>query len=51
LPTETAVRARTVALNRLIADYNTVSSLDPHPVLDADEMVATWKRLDLATDA
>lgn len=45
------MRARTVELNRVIADYNTVSSLDPHPALDADELVATWKRLGLATDA
>ena len=50
LPTEEAVRATVGDFNRLIADYNTVTGLEPRPLLDADAHVATWRRLDLAAD-
>ena len=50
LPTETDVRTRVDELNRVIADYNTVSSLEHRKDLDPDEMVATWRRLGLAGD-
>ncbi len=49
LADQQSVRARVAELNRLITDYNTVTGLEPHPVLDEDEIVATWRRLGLAS--
>ncbi len=48
LPSELEVRKRVVELNALIRDYNVVTNLDPRDLLDATEVVATWRRLGLA---
>lgn len=47
LPTEADVRARVDELNQVIAEHNIVTSLEPRRAFDADETVATWRRLGL----
>lgn len=47
LPSEIAVRKRVVELNAQIRDYNTVTNLEDRELLDATEILATWRRLGL----
>ena len=47
LPNEVDVRRRVVELNARVSDYNTVSDLDTRELLDAAEILSTWRRLGL----
>ncbi len=48
LRTEQDVRGRIDELNAEIRDYNFVTSLESKPLLQFNELVATWRRLGLA---